>query len=115
MSDATDNAMIGQAKGVNQNLGALVQAFTTAFPLHSSTGSFTMAVAATKTVTDATIKAGSIVLLMPTNAAAATLMGSAKSLYVSAKTPGASFTVATANAGNAVGTETFDFAVLISV
>ena len=109
MSDATDNAMLGQVKGVNQNLGALVQAFTTAFPLHSSTGSFTMAVAATKTVTDATIKAGSIVLLMPTNAAAAALMAGANSLYISARAAGASFTAATAGGGSATGSETFEY------
>jgi hypothetical protein len=109
MSDATDNAMLGQAKGVNQNLGALVQAFTTAFPLHSSTGSFTMAAAANKVITDATIKAGSIVLLMPANAPAGALMAGANSLYVSARAAGASFTVATAGGGNAAGTETFEY------
>lgn len=105
----TDTAMLGQAKGVNQNLGAFVSAFATAFPLHSNRGSFTMAAAASKVVTDTTIKVGSIVLLMPTNAAAATLMAGANSLYVSARTPGASFTVATAGGGNAAGSETFEY------
>jgi hypothetical protein len=104
-----DASLAGPAQGINTNLGELVKTMRTAFPLHNNTGSFTMGAAATKVVADTTIKAGSIVLLMPTNAAAGTLMAGATSLYVSARTAGTSFTVATANAGNAAGTETFEY------
>lgn len=74
-----------------------------------STGSFTLAAAATTTVTDTNVTANSVVLPFPTNASAATLMAGASSLYVSAKTAGTSFTVATADGGNAAGTETFEY------
>lgn len=75
------------------------------------TGTFTLAAAPTTTVTQPGIKSTSLVVLTPTNAAAATLMGGVKSLYVSALAPGTSFTVATANGTNAAGTETFSYAV----
>jgi hypothetical protein len=75
------------------------------------TGTFTLTATATFTVTQPGIKATSVVMLSPTNAAAGTLMGSAKSLYVSALAPGASFTVATASGAAATGTETFNYAV----
>jgi len=96
-------------KGTNEQLSQLVQVLQAIFP--RVTGSFTLAAAATTTVTQPAIKATSIVLLMPSNAAAATLMGSAKALYVSALAPGASFTVATASGASAAGTETFSYVV----
>lgn len=73
---------------------------------------FTMAAAASKTVTNKFVTATSQIRLEPTNAAAATLMGGAKSLYVSAKTSGTSFVVSTANAINATGTETFNYEIM---
>ena len=75
------------------------------------TGTFTLAAAASTVVTQPGVKATSVVVLTPTNAAAATLMGSAKALYVSAIVPGASFTVSTASGGNAAGTEVLQFAI----
>ena len=108
--DQTSVAMLGQAQGVNQNLGALVQAFKSAFPLSAYTGSFTMAAAATKTVTDAHCKAASLVVLIDTNAAAGTLQGSAKRLYVAAGN--GSFVVSTASGAAAVGTETFSYLIV---
>lgn len=72
-------------------------------------GSFTLSSANTKVVSETNISANSKVFLMPTNAAAATLMQSTKSLFVSAKSVGTSFTVATADGTNAAGTEAFDF------
>lgn len=107
-SAQSNTAMLGQAKGVNENLGLLVQAFATAFPLHSNTGSFTMAAANVKAVADTAIRAGSIIYLMPTNAAAATLMAGANSLYC-VRAAGVGFTATTAGGGNAAGTETFDY------
>jgi hypothetical protein len=76
-----------------------------------TTGTFTLAAAASTVVTQPGVKATSIVVFTPTNASAATLMGSAKALYVSATVPGASFTVATASGANAIGTEVFQYAI----
>ena len=76
------------------------------------TGSFTMAAAATKTVSNVNVTPYSIIKIIPTNAAAATLMAGASSLYVSAKTHGSGFAVNTANGGNAAGTEVFDYEVI---
>ena len=67
-----------------------------------------MSATATKTITDARINANAVVWLQATNAAAGTLQGSAKNLYVSSVASG-SFVVATASAGNAVGTETYSY------
>ena len=97
-------------KGINNQLSQIYQALLAIFPRVS--GSFTLTAAATTVVTQTAITANSIILWMPTNAAAGTLQGSAKSLYVSARTVGASFTVATANAVAAAGTETFSYVVV---
>jgi hypothetical protein len=75
----------------------------------SLTGSFTLSAAATTTVTNANVYSDCKITLTPTNAAAATLMGGAKCLYVSAKTQGTSFAVTTGNGVAAAGTETFDY------
>lgn len=75
-------------------------------------GAFTMDAAASKVVSNGGVTANSRIFLMPTNAAAATLMAGANSLYISAKSAGVSFTVATAGGGAAAGTETFNFLVL---
>jgi hypothetical protein len=74
------------------------------------TGTFTLDADASTTVTNELCTAASVIVLMATNAAAATLMAGASSLYI---TPAVgSFAAATANAGNAAGTETFAYAVL---
>lgn len=92
----------------NQILAQMLDLFRNLFP--RTTGTFTMAAAATKVVTDANVTTASFIMLMPTNAAAATLQGSNESLYV---TPAAgSFTVSTAAGTAAAGTETFSYAVL---
>jgi len=106
-TDATAN-IVTQMATSNQILGQLLALFRNLFP--RSSGTFTMAAAATKTVTDANVTTASIVLLMPTNAAAGTLVGSAKSPYVT--TAAGSFVVSTANATSAAGTETFHYCVL---
>lgn len=91
----------------NQLMAKLVAIFSNLFP--RSTGSFVMAAAATKTVTDANVTTSSIIFLMPTNAAAGTLQGSNESLYV---TPGSgSFVVSTAAGTAAAGSETFTYAI----
>ncbi|KAH7243832.1 hypothetical protein MRS44_017185 [Fusarium solani] len=72
-------------------------------------GRFKCAIATSTTVPEPNITAQSRILLIPANSEAAALMGSAKSLYVSAKSPGASFTVVTADGTSANGNETFDY------
>ena len=72
-------------------------------------GSFTLGATINTVVANVNATAASVILIIPTNAAAATLMGSVKSLYVSTKTAGVSFTVTTANGVAAAGTENFDY------
>jgi hypothetical protein len=97
----------------NQLLGLIVEALRgiTRF----STGSFTMAAAATKVVADTNVAANSVILLTPTNAAAGTLQQSTETLYISSISAGVSFTVATADAGSAAGTETFQYLIYTPV
>jgi parallel beta-helix repeat protein len=73
-------------------------------------GSFTLGAVVSTVVNNANVRSGSKIQLVPTNAAAATLMGSAKALYIT-RTPGTSFTVSTANAVAAAGTETFEYTI----
>jgi hypothetical protein len=101
-----------QVAAFNTQLTALIAAITAAFPPRIFTGSFTLGAAATTVVTDANVLSSSIIVAFPTNAAAGTLMGSAKSLYISAKSAGVSFTVATASAAAAAGTETFSYVIV---
>jgi hypothetical protein len=91
-------------KSIVNYIGQIVVILNRLFP--RATGTFTMPAAATKTVTDARINANAVILLQATNPSAGTLQGSAKALYVSAVASG-SFTVATASAAAAAGTETF--------
>lgn len=72
------------------------------------TGSFTCAAAATTVVSNANSNVNMKVTLVPTNAAAATLMAT-KGLYWSAYSQGSSFTLATGDAASAAGTETFNY------
>lgn len=101
--------IISQLSTSNSNMLALIATLSAVFP--RITGTFTLATSATTVVTQPAIQANSVVQLTPTNAAAATLMAGAKSLYISALTPGASFTVATADGTNAAGTETFSYSI----
>ena len=94
-----------------QNIARQLGQWVTAFNGRNTFGSFTLAAAATTVVPQPAVQATSIITLTPTNAAAATLAGSAKALYISAKSPGVSFTVATASGGNAAGTETMSYVV----
>src|SRR5208282_5529158 len=73
MTDSNSAAMLGQAKGVNTNLSALIALFRGLFPLSAFSGTFTMPAAATKTVTDANCKVSSKIVLQASNAAAGTL------------------------------------------
>ncbi len=88
--------------------GQLINFSTTNGPV----GTFTLSAAATTTVANTSVTANSLIFLFPTNSAAAGVMGSAKSLYVSAKTAGVSFAVTTGNGSSAAGTETFNYLLL---
>lgn len=109
---ASQDAMLLQAQGLNQNLAKLVGVMQSRFALSATTGTFNLAAAASTTVTDVNIKANSIVLPVPNTAAAATIMGGAQSLYVSAKAAGTSFTVSTANGAAASGGQAFSYIIL---
>jgi hypothetical protein len=95
---------------LNQSVGRLIKAIEAIFPRIN--GSFTLAAAATTTVTQPAVTATSKIFLVPTNASAGTLQAGLTHLYVSARTTGASFAVTTANAGAAAGTETFDYFII---
>lgn len=97
---------------MTQVLSRLIQTLTGILPFSGATGTFTCAAAASTTITQTSVSATSVILLMPTNAAAATLISSAKSLYISTRTAGVSFAVATADATAAAGTETFGYTVI---
>lgn len=109
---ANQDDMLAQANGLNANLAKIASVLQTRFALAAYTGTFALAAAPTTTVTDANVKASSIIWPVPTNAAAATLMGSAKSLYVSARNAGTSFVVATADGTAAAGGQTFAYVIL---
>lgn len=100
-------------KIANQNFSQLLQILQTIFP--RTVGTFTFPAAVTATITQPAVAANSLIVLVPTNAAAATLVGSAKSPYVSAKTAGASFVVSTADGIAAAGTETFSYSIMTPV
>lgn len=71
---------------------------------------FILGAAATTTVNDSRVTTTSVIKWVPTNAAAATLEGSAKALFISARTANTSFDVTTAS-GVAAGNETFTYTI----
>ena len=97
---------------LNQQIGELIKALTNLLPFGGAMGTFTCSAAATTTVTNVNVQANSVILPFPTNAAGATLMSGATSLYTSARTAGVSFALTTANAAAAAGTETFYYVIL---
>lgn len=98
---------VSALKGITAQLSAWVRAFSS----RNVFGTFTLGAAATTVVPEPAVQSLSAISWTPTNASAGTLEGSAKKLYVSAISPGVSFTVATANAASAAGTETFSYKV----
>jgi hypothetical protein len=105
--------LVQVAQGISQTLGKINQQLQALSRL--STGTFTMAAAATKVIADTSVAANSVVTLTPTNAAAGTLQQSTETLYISAISPGVSFTVATADGGSAAGTEQFSYLIYTPV
>ncbi len=101
------------ASDINSTLQGIVRqlsAWVKAFQGRVSTGTFTMAAAATTTVAQPNVASNSNIILTPYNAAAATLVGSAKSPYIQSINPGVGFVVATSS-GSAVGSEQFSYQV----
>lgn len=107
LTNIATNGSIG-----NQLLGQLIQTLTTVLPFAGAFGTFTCSAAASTTVTNSSVAANSIILITPTNVAAATLQSAATCLYLSARTAGTSFVFTTANAGSAAGTETFQYIII---
>lgn len=106
LSDLATNGKL-----LNQNISLLIETLQGIF---RNSGTFTWnGASATTVVANTGVQANSQVLLIPTNAAAATLMGSNECPYVSTRTVGTSFTLSTAAGTAAAGTETF-FYVLIT-
>lgn len=106
---ATD--VVTQLQGIVRQLSAWV----TAFQGRPTFGSLALAAAASTVVMQPAVQSNSFVQLTPTNAAAATLMGSSKALYISTIVAGSSFTVATADGTSAAGTEKFSYSLTTPV
>ena len=96
------------------SLRSSLDVFAALFGTAARTGLFTMTAANNLAVLSPATVAGSIILLQPVNAAAATLQSGASALYVdrASTVAGTSFTVRTANAAAAVGTEQFAYVIL---
>jgi hypothetical protein len=96
-----------QLQGIVSQLTALVKVFK-GRPIY---GTFTLSAAPSTAIIQPAVQSNSEISWTPTNAAAATLQGSAKALYISVILAGTSFTVTTGSGGNAAGTETFSYVV----
>ena len=97
--------VVTQLQGIVRQLAAWVKAFSG----RQTFGSFTLAAAATTTIAQTAVQSNSYIALTATNAAAANLIRGVHAPYLSAISPGMSFTIATAVGGSAVGTETFSY------
>jgi len=93
----------------NQNMSKLITVIQAIFP--RVTGTFTLNGTATTTISQAAVKANAVVWWTPTNAAAGTIEGSAKKLFLASVTAATNFVVTTSNAGTTAGTETFQYVV----
>lgn len=102
-----DMASIGRA--IVENLAQLNSTFLAFLGVSGICGSFTFAAAATVVVPEPLVTANSFIFLQATNADAGTLVGSSESPYISARAAGVSFTVATADGGNATAGSTFNY------
>lgn len=81
----------------------------------TATGTITLTAAASVTVNDTAVTGSSVILWMPTNASAASLLSGSKNLYLSARSAGTSFTLSTADATNASGGETFNYLIFAPI
>lgn len=107
-SGSYSNRFIGNVISDNVTKVVMTGADSTIYA-EGNTGSFTFTNTNTTVVNNICVTGNSKIVLFPTNASAATMVSGAKSPYISAKTVGVSFTVATANGQAAAGTETFNY------
>ena len=110
----TSDDMVSVGRAIVEAITELRQAVNTIFGTISSTGLFTMPAAATFAVLTPQAVAGSVIMLQAVNASAATLQSGAAALYVdrAVTVAGISFTVKTANAAAAAGTEQFAYVLI---
>ncbi len=106
-SAGDDSVSVGRA--IVENLSALNNIFATFLGVSGIAGAFTLTAASSLVVPQALVTTDSFIFLQPTNASAGTLQGSGECLYISAKSAGVSFTVATAAGTAATGGETFSY------
>jgi len=106
--------MVSVGRAVVEAITELRQAINSIFGTISSTGLFTMPAAATFAVLTPQAVAGSVILLQAVDASAATLQAGTSALYVdrAVTVAGTSFTVKTADAGAAAGTEQFSYVLI---
>lgn len=102
---------VTQLRGIVRQLGACV----TAFQGRMVFGTITLDAAADTVVPNTAAQGNSYIIPLPANQDAAQLMGGAQTLWVSAKSPGTSFTFSTANGVAAAGTEIFSYIMITPV
>jgi len=102
-----ESASIGLA--IAQNIADVATALSSFLGVSGTGGTATWTAAASIVVSSSAVTATSLVFISPASASAATLSAGASAPYVSALTAGASFTLATADAGNAAGGEIYNW------
>jgi hypothetical protein len=106
--DQTSNAILAALKDIAVAINKLST-------IWRSLSTFTLTAAPSTTVSNASVRANSLIVLQAMNASAGTLQGTAAHLYVSNLVTGTGFTVTTANGSSAAGTEQFAYAVVNAV
>lgn len=114
VQNSSNDDGVTMLRAIAQNISQLVTAFAGLIGIAGTTGQVTLAAAASTVVPNVTVQAGSLVILTAANAAAGTLVGSAKSPYVAPAdhVAGVSFTIRTASAAAAAGTEIFTYQIV---
>lgn len=113
LSGASLSEINTQLKLANQNMSRLIETVSAIFPRISSSFVFPNN-ASSVTVAQTSIQSSDRVVILPSDAAAASLIGSVKSPWVSTVTSGASFVVSTAS-GTTTGTANFNYLVFNTV
>lgn len=109
----SNDDMVSVWRAVVEAISELRTAINTIFGVATTTGLFTMTATATLDVLAPEVVAGSIIMLQPVDAAAATLQQTTEALYVDRANTvaGTSFRVATADGGSPPGGEVFAYVV----